>query len=119
MAAPARGPRAALGRRRGGGDRWIGAQLAQAQARLGREAGWSGIRPTGAWREALREALAAQGASNRRLRADAAIDAGLVVEVGGARLDATPDALLAVRPAVEAALLAEVARAAGRDAADE
>ena len=100
---------------------WMRAQLADARARLGSR-GWLVRHPASASAAriaALREALASQGAIEPSLRADPGLDAGLVVEVGGARLDATPDALLAIRPAVEAALLAEVAGAAGRDAADE
>lgn len=100
---------------------WMRAQLADARARLGPR-GWLVRHPASANAAriaALRDALASQGVIEPSLRADPGLDAGLVVEVGGARLDATPDALLAIRPAVEAALLAEVARAAGRDAADE
>lgn len=100
---------------------WMRAQLADARARLGPR-GWLVRHPASASAAriaALRDALASQGAIEPSLRADSGLDAGLIVEVGGARLDATPDALLAVRPAVEAALLAEVARVAGRDAADE
>ena len=61
--------------------------------------------------KALREALAAHQVADAALHADAGIDAGLVIEAGGARLDGTPAALLAIRAEVEAALLAEIARA--------
>lgn len=100
---------------------WMRAQVADARARLGPR-GWLVRHPASANAAriaALREALALREVIEPALRADPGLDAGLVIEVGGARHDATPDALLAVRPAVEAALLAEVARAAGRDAADE
>ena len=117
--------RAALARRWDDDDAaaatWMRAQLADARARLGPR-GWLVRHPASASAAriaALRDALVSQGAIEPSLKADPGLDAGLVVEVGGARLDATPDALLAIRPAVEAALLAEVARAAGRDAADE
>lgn len=100
---------------------WMVAQIALARARLGTR-GWVVRHPDGANAvlvAALREALAAHSVVDAALRADAGVDAGLVIDVGGARLDGTPRALLAVRPEVEAALLAEIARATGRDGHDE
>lgn len=90
---------------------WIRALVVLAHARL-RGAHWEARYPAAdaARARVLREALAAQGIADVALRADAAIEAGLVIEAGGARLDGTPDALLAVRAEVEAALLAEIAR---------
>ena len=70
-------------------------------------------------RTRVRDALAALGVAEARLQPDANLDAGLVVEAGGARLDGTPAALLAVRSEVEAELLAEIARASGGDLAHE
>ena len=91
---------------------WIRALVVLAHARL-RGAHWEARYPAAAdaaRARVLREALAAQGIADVARRADAALEAGLVIEAGGARLDGTPDALLAVRAEVEAALLAEIAR---------
>jgi hypothetical protein len=92
---------------------WIAALLAQARARLP-AAGWQLRHPAG-WSAsetaALRAQLQAQGAIDATLQADAGLAAGLVIEVGGARLDGTPAALLADRPRAEAALLAALAAA--------
>jgi len=92
---------------------WIRALVDLAHARL-RGARWDVRHPAGAdaaRAKALREALAAHQVADAALHADAGIDAGLVIEAGGARLDGTPAALLAIRAEVEAALLAEIARA--------
>lgn len=87
---------------------WIDAQLTIAAARLPAQ-GWT-VRHPAAWHEAdaaaLRTSLQRMGVAGAALQADATLHAGLVVEVGGARLDSTPQALLADRPQVEAALLA-------------
>ncbi|HMN65544.1 MAG: hypothetical protein KF786_13775 [Burkholderiaceae bacterium] len=89
-------------------DRWLDAQLALAQARLPR-AGWVLRHPAG-WADAecdaLRALLAARGASDAVLEADPRLRVGLVIEADGVRLDSTPQALLADRGFVEAALLA-------------
>ena len=87
---------------------WIAAQLAMASARLPAP-GWVVRHPASAGQAdaaALRAALRGAGVAAATLLADAALPAGLVIEVGGARLDSTPAALLAQRPQVEAALLA-------------
>lgn len=88
--------------------RWIAAQLALARARLpGRD--WTVHHPGSCDAgecDALRAALARQGVEGVTLRADEHLGAGLVIEVGGARLDGSPAALLADRVQVEAALLA-------------
>jgi len=87
---------------------WVDAQLSLAQARLP-PAGWV-LRHPACWLDAdcdaLRARLTAHGVADARLVADEALTVGLVVEVDGARLDSTPQALLADRPYVEAALLA-------------
>jgi len=89
-------------------NRWLDAQLAQAQARLP-STGWL-VRHPPDWSDgdcdALRAQLAARGVADARLHADQRVDTGLVVEVDGVRLDSTPQALLADRQFVEAALLA-------------
>jgi len=103
------------------GATWMREQVALALSRLGPR-GWVVRHPAGADASrvaALRDMLAAQGVADAALRADTGLDAGLVIEAGGARLDGTPQALLAVGTAVEAALLAEVARATDRESADE
>lgn len=100
---------------------WIGAQVELAHARL-RAPHWVVRHPANAdpaRMTALRAALAAPGVAEARLQPDANLDAGLVVEAGGARLDGTPAALLAVRSDVEAALLAEIARAPDGNVAHE
>ena len=100
---------------------WIRAQVGLARARL-RTAHWVVRHPANAdaaRMTTLRDALAALGVAEARLQPDANLDAGLVVEAGGARLDGTPAALLAVRSEVEAELLAEIARASGGDLAHE
>ena len=88
--------------------RWLDAQLALAQARLPRAA-WVLRHPAGwtdAERDALRVLLAARGVSGATLEADPSLQVGLVIEADGVRLDSTPQALLADRNFVEAALLA-------------
>jgi len=100
---------------------WIRAQVALARARL-RAAHWVVRHPAdadAARMTALRDALAALGVAEARMQPDASLEAGLVIEAGGARVDGTPAALLAVRSEVEAALLAEIARASGGDLAHE
>ena len=100
---------------------WIRAQVELAHARL-RAPRWAVRHPANAdaaRMTTLRDVLAALGVAEARLQPDADLDAGLVVEAGGARLDGTPAALLAVRSEVEAALLAEIARATGGDLAHE
>ena len=95
-------------------ERWVAALLDEAVARLA----------TGAWvvrhpadlepaaRAHLRAALDQRGGALATLVADAALPAGLIVEMDGVRLDGTPPALLADRYAVEAGLLALIARGA-------
>jgi len=96
---------------------WLDAQLSLARARLP-PAGWV-LRYPASWRDAdcdaLRARLAAHGVTDARLLADEGLAVGLIVEVDGARLDSTPQALLADRPFVEAALLA----ALGADTPEE
>jgi hypothetical protein len=95
---------------------WIAAQLAVASARLP-AAGWT-VRHPDTWSAAdaaaLRSALQRHGITDAPLLADASLRAGFVIEVGGARLDSTPQALLADRPQVEAALLAALEAQAGQ-----
>ncbi len=99
-------------------DCWIATQLAIAAARLPARA-WT-VRHPAAWHEAdaaaLHHALQRQGVAGATLQADAALHAGIVIEVGGARLDSTPQALLTDRPQVEAALLAMFEPAAASEA---
>ena len=84
--------------------RWIDAQLAIAHARLPAQ-GWRITHPADLAAEdvALLSAL-----GNAVLQPDASLTAGLVIEVGGARLDSRPEALLADRAQVESALLAAI-----------
>lgn len=93
--------------------RWIDAQIGHALRRFG-DRPWTVVHPD-AWRDAelsaLRQALARHGVADTVLRGDAALSAGLVIEIAGARLDSSPAALLADRSAVEAVLLAEIDRA--------
>jgi hypothetical protein len=97
------------------------AQLERASVRFG-PATWR-IRHPAAWQDAevtaLRQALARQGVADATLHADTTLATGLIVEAAGARLDSSPQALLADRPAVEASLLAEMASAATRGSPDE
>lgn len=107
---------------------WIDAQIGLARTRLGPK-DWT-VRHPGAGSEgeaaalqaALQAALRARGIVGAVLKADAQFSAGLIIEVGRARLDSTPRALLADRSAVEAALLAalepDAVRAAGRARAE-
>lgn len=87
---------------------WLTALLQLGRARLP-PAGWT-VRHPGSFDDtetaALQQALQAHGVASVQLLADATLAAGLVIEVGGARLDGTAGALLADRPLVEAALLA-------------
>jgi len=87
---------------------WVAALMNQAAARLP-PTGWV-VRHPAAWSAAetadLQARLPLHGAVAPRLLADERLGAGLVIEVGGARLDGTPPALLADRLRVEAALLA-------------
>lgn len=87
---------------------WIAALLEQGRARLP-ASGWHVRHPAG-WgeeeRAALRAQLQAQDVSDLTLQSDDRLTAGLVIEVGGARLDGTPSAMLADRPRAEAVLLA-------------
>lgn len=106
----------------GARKRWLDAQLALAQSRLP-AAGWV-LRHPADWgaddAAALRALLAARGIADARLQPDSEVDAGLVIEADGARLDSTPRALLADRGFVEAALLAALDEAAaGRPHRDE
>jgi vacuolar-type H+-ATPase subunit E/Vma4 len=94
-----------------GRERWIAALLDEAVARLAAGA-WVVRHPADldpAARSHLRAALDQRGGALATLVADAALRAGLIVEIAGVRLDATPRALLADRYAVEAALLALIA----------
>ncbi len=87
---------------------WVAAQLGLAAARLPLE-GWVVRHPAGwspAEAAALQTALRQRGAVTPTLLPDESLHAGLVIEVGGARLDSRPAALLADRQRVEAALLA-------------
>jgi hypothetical protein len=100
---------------------WLQAQLGQARARL-RPGPWHVAHPA-AWGEAditaLRAALARHGISEASLQADPALAGGLVIEAAGARLDSTPQALLADRAAVEAALLAAIMQVVSQGAPHE
>lgn len=89
---------------------WTDALLRLAVQRLGTRVAWTLRHPPGL-AGALREALAHHGVADATLVDDATLDAGLVIEADGARLDGTPAALLADRPAVEAELLAQLAPA--------
>ncbi len=100
---------------------WIRELVELAHERL-RGTRWDVRYPAGAdaaRAKSLRGALAAHGIADAALHADAGLDAGLVIEAGGARLDGTPAALIAVRAEVEAALLAELARETRGSAAHE
>jgi len=89
-------------------SRWLNAQLALARSRLP-AARWV-LRHPAKWsaaeRDALRALLEARGVTDARMQADDRVGVGLVIEADGARLDSTPQALLADRGFVEAALLA-------------
>lgn len=90
---------------------WVHAQLAQACARLPQR-GWVLRHPAGwgnAELSALRDALHVRGVAGATLLADAELRVGLVIAVDGVRLDSTPQALLADRARIEAALLARLA----------
>jgi hypothetical protein len=95
---------------------WLQAQLGQARARL-HPGPWRVAHPA-AWGEAditaLRATLARHGVTEASLQADPALASGLVIEAAGARLDSTPQALLADRAAVEAALLAAIMQVASQ-----
>jgi hypothetical protein len=102
---------------------WIDAQIGLARTRLGpkdwtvRHPGARSEGENGALQVELQAALHARGIVGAVLQPDAGSSAGLIIEVGRARLDSTARALLADRSAVEAALLAALepdgARAAG------
>jgi vacuolar-type H+-ATPase subunit E/Vma4 len=87
---------------------WVAALLAQAAARLPLR-DWVVRHPVD-WVETdaqtLQAALKQHGVQTPTLQADPSFDAGLVIEVDGARLDGTPAALLCDRTRIEAALLA-------------
>jgi exonuclease VII large subunit len=88
--------------------RWVDALLGVGRARLP-PSGWTVRHPASLNADetvALQGTLMRHGVADAQLRADATLAAGLVIEVGGARLDGTPRALLADRPLVESALLA-------------
>lgn len=86
---------------------WITALLAAARARWP-GGGWTVRHPPTL--DAAEFGALPPGCS---VRADAALSAGLVVDADAATLDATPVALVADRPRVEAALLAALEPAAG------
>jgi hypothetical protein len=100
---------------------WLQAQLGQARARL-HPGPWRVAHPA-AWGEAditaLRAALARHGIGETSLQADPAVAEGLVIEAAGARLDSMPQALLADRAAVEAALLAAIMQVVSQGASNE
>jgi hypothetical protein len=91
---------------------WAAHLAAQARLRL-RPGAWVVEHPRD-WRAEERDAFLAELPPERRetvsFRAVDDIDAGLRVVAGGAVLDATPERLLADKPAVKALLLAEIAR---------
>lgn len=100
---------------------WIDALLALAHARLPAR-GWRIAHPQAGWSDAdtaaLRARLAALGvADGAALHADAAVEAGLVIDVDGARIDGRPQALLRDRARVDAELLAALAADAPDDGA--
>lgn len=92
-------------------QRWMGAQLDLARARLP-ASGWL-LRHPQVWRDDERAELLAllqqSGITNATLQPDPALTVGLIIEADGIRLDSTPAALMADRPRVEAALLAALA----------
>lgn len=87
---------------------WVEALVAQAAARLPAQ-GWR-VRHPVAWsaddQQGLQGVLQRHGIGAVETRADERIDAGLVIESDGVRLDGTPAALLADRTRIEAELLA-------------
>lgn len=87
---------------------WVEALVAQAAARLP-AADWQ-VRHPRDWSaddgRGLQAALQRHGIETVQTLADDAIDAGLVIERDGVRLDGTPAALLADRARTEAELLA-------------
>ncbi len=93
---------------------WITAQVDLATRRFGSRP-WI-IRHPATWPaddvQALRAALARRGVTAAELKPDGAPAVGLVIEVDGARLDSSPAALLADRPAVQALLLAAITQKA-------
>lgn len=90
---------------------WVEALVAQAAARLPPQ-GWQ-LRHPPDWSaddaRGLQTLLQHHGVDAVEARADERIDAGLVIESDGVRLDGTPAALLADRARVEADLLALLA----------
>lgn len=91
---------------------WVDALLRLAVQRLGTHVVWT-LRHPPALADTLRAALVRHGVGDATLVEDATLDAGLVIEADGARLDGTPAALLADRPTVEAELLAQLVIAEG------
>lgn len=96
---------------------WVEALVAQAAARLP-ASGWR-LRHPRAWsaddQRGLQASLQRHGLGAIEVQADDSVDAGLVIERDGVRLDGTPAALLADRARAEAELLALLADA-GEDA---
>jgi vacuolar-type H+-ATPase subunit E/Vma4 len=96
---------------------WVEALVAQGAARLPAQ-GWR-LRHPVIWsaddQHVLQAALRRHGIDTVEMLADDRIDAGLVIECDGVRLDGTPAALLADRARVEAELLALLATAEAGD----
>jgi len=97
--------------------RWIKAALGMAAARLGRSR-WQ-IEYPAADSEDVRQALAEMSDELTDIECvmegSEAIGAGLRITTGGAVIDATPEALIALHGRVEAALIAEIERLTGED----
>jgi len=96
----------AVGRRQ-----WVARCVAQARRSL--PAGAWTIRPAGAWpaaeQQAVREQLTQALGVEPQLRSDPDIEAGLIIDSGGACLDGSLQGLLADRHRLEARLLALLA----------
>jgi len=101
-------------------EAWAKETIDIAAFRLQRK-GWRVVYPADtddAFRDKLSDWLDEKGVEDAEAEACEDIDAGLRIEADGATLDATPQALLAQKQRVQAALIAEIERLAGVQAAD-
>ncbi len=102
-------------------EAWVKDAIDSASFRLQRK-GWRVVYPAGTdddVRDTLKGWLDEKGVADAEAEASEDIDAGLRIEADGATLDATPQALLAQKRRVQAALIAEIERLADAQAADE
>ncbi len=101
-------------------ETWAKGALDSAAFRLQRK-GWRVVYPADTednFRDMLKDWLGEKGVEDAEAEASEDIDAGLRIEADGAMLDATPQALLAQKRRVQAALIAEIERLADAQAAD-